>query len=145
MLEAEGFTPGDVRRAVARLREERALDDRGLAARHSLRRLQREGVGTRRIRAELARRGVGARAVQSGLGEALLEVPEAEALDAVARRFWRDKGRLEPPLRIRRLWAFLLRRGFPGPLVTARLGELWPRWVEALEGLEAAEEEIETQ
>jgi hypothetical protein len=31
------------------------------------------------------------------------------------------------------------RRGFPSDLVRTRLAELWPRWRDALDGLEAAE------
>ena len=35
---------------------------------------------------------------------------------------------------------FLIRRGFPAGLVQDRLRVLWPRWGDALEGLEPAEE-----
>ena len=41
---------------------------------------------------------------------------------------------------LRKLWAFLLRRGFPAGLVNDRLHALWPRWSDALDGLEPAEE-----
>jgi len=58
----------------------------------------------------------------------------------VARRYWRQHGREEPVQRIRKLWAFLLRRGFPAGLVRERLSALWPRWGDALTGLEPVEE-----
>jgi hypothetical protein len=35
----------------------------------------------------------------------------------------------------------LLRRGFPATLILSRLKALWPRWQDALEGLEPAEPE----
>jgi len=40
------------------------------------------------------------------------------------------------PDRTRRLWAFLMRRGFPAGLVQERLRALWPAQGEILEGLE---------
>ncbi len=46
---------------------------------------------------------------------------------------------VEPARRLPRLWAFLLRRGFAPRLVHARLAALWPRWADALAGLEPAE------
>ena len=76
-------------------------------------------------------------AVEGGLAEALTEVPEAEALDRVAQRYWRNRVSQEPRERLRKLWAFLVRRGFPSDLVRARLAELWPAWRDALDGLEA--------
>jgi hypothetical protein len=46
---------------------------------------------------------------------------------------------VEPERRLPRLWAFLLRRGFAASLVHERLKALWPRWSDALEGLEPLE------
>jgi hypothetical protein len=66
-------------------------------------------------------------------------VDEREVLDGLARRYWRQHARVEPVRRLPRLWAFLLRRGFAPALVHERLGTLWPRWKDALEGLEPAE------
>jgi SOS response regulatory protein OraA/RecX len=69
------------------------------------------------------------------VAEALQDVSETDALESLARRYWRQHARDEPLQRIRKLWAFLLRRGFPGGLVQERLGKLWPRWREGLEDL----------
>ena len=60
-------------------------------------------------------------------------------LDGLARRYWRQHAGVEPARRLPRLWAFLLRRGFAPGLVHERLAALWPRWKDALEGLEPAE------
>ena len=46
----------------------------------------------------------------------------------------------EPRKRLRKLWAFLMRRGFPFPVVQESLKRLWPRWSDALDGLEPEEE-----
>ena len=58
------------------------------------------------------------------------------SLDALARRYWKQHARVEPERRLPRLWAFLMRRGFAPALVRERLAALWPRWSDALEGLE---------
>jgi hypothetical protein len=71
---------------------------------------------------------------------ALDEVSEAAALDSQARRYWRSHVRDEPRRRLRKLWGFLLRRGYPVALVDERLKALWPRWSDAIEGLDPLEE-----
>jgi regulatory protein len=130
-----------VEAVIERLGADRYLDDAGYAARVARTRLRFDGLGRNRIRQDLRFRGVPKEAAEGGLAEALTEVPEAEALDRVAQRYWRNRVSDEPRVRLRKLWAFLVRRGFPSDLVRARLAELWPRWRDALDGLEAAESE----
>jgi hypothetical protein len=76
---------------------------------------------------------------EAGLTSALGEVDEKAVLDALARRYWRQHARVEPARRLPRLWAFLVRRGYAASLVHDRLRALWPRWADALEGLEPVE------
>ena len=85
------------------------------------------------------RRAWPARRIEAGLEAALGEVSEQDGLDTLARRYWRTHTRDEPARRVKKLWAFLCRRGFPPALVHERLSVLWPRWREALEGLELDE------
>jgi hypothetical protein len=77
--------------------------------------------------------------MEAGLVAALRDVSEDEVLDKAARQYWRQHTRVEPARRLPRLWAFLLRRGFAPAHVRRRLSALWPRWSDALEGLEPAE------
>jgi regulatory protein len=102
-------------------------------------RLRFDGLGRNRIRQDLRTRGVARETAERGLAEALTEVPEEETLDRVAQRYWRNRVSDEPRDRLRKLWAYLVRRGFPSDLVRARLAALWPVWRDALDGLEAAE------
>jgi regulatory protein len=129
-----------VEAALARLSEARYLDDAGYAARVARTRLRHDGLGRHRIRQDLRLRGVDQNTAEAGIAEAVAEVPEAEALEKVAQRYWRTHPSDEPSVRLRKLWAFLVRRGFPAGLVHDRLRALWPRWREALEGLEAEPE-----
>jgi regulatory protein len=140
-LRRAGHSDDDVEEAVVRLRTQRALDDSRFAESLSRSYLRHRGVGSNRIRAELRQRGVARGVAEKGLREAQREVSEGQALEAQARRYWRERGRDEPRTRLRKLWAFLLRRGYPADLVRARLGALWPRWSDALDGLEPVEEE----
>ena len=136
-----GYEEAAIEAVLIRLTQDRYLDDAGYAARVARTRLRVDGLGRHRIRQDLRARGVAREVAESGLAEALREVPEAETLDRIAQRYWRNRVSDEPRQRLRKLWAFLTRRGFPSDLVRARLAELWPRWRDALDGLEAAEGE----
>jgi len=139
-LARQGYDEGVIDRVVAKLRGERALDDRRFAEAYSRSRLSHHGLGRQRIRQDLRRRGVARPTAEAGLHEALADVPEDHVLDTLARRYWSAHTRDLPAHRVRKLWAFLVRRGFPPALVQARLRALWPRWQDALEGLEPAED-----
>jgi regulatory protein len=139
-LARKGHDEDVVERVVLRLRGQRALDDRRFAEAFSRGRLVHHGLGRQRIRQDLRRRGVARGAAEAGLKEALADVPEDATVDVLARRYWTAHARDVPAQRLRKLWAFLVRRGFPPGLVQERLRALWPRWQDALEGLEPADE-----
>ncbi len=135
-----GHEAEEVEAAIERLRRERTLDDRGYAERFARSRLAHHGLGRLRIRQALRQRGVGRGEMEAGIRRATAEVDERAVLDGVARRYWKQNARVEPERRLPRLWAFLLRRGFAPGLVRERLFALWPRWSDALEGLEPLED-----
>ena len=140
-LKRAGHPEDEVEAAVARLKGQRALDDQRFAESFARSRLRNRGLGRNRIESELRQRGVGRAVASQGLREALADVSESEALESQARRYWRARTKDEPDKRVQKLWAFLLRRGYPADLVRARLRALWPRWSDALDGLEPLEEE----
>jgi regulatory protein len=135
-----GFPDSVVDETLARLRAEKYLDDQGFAARFARSRVEHHGLGRNRVRQALRARGVSRAIIEKGVAEALRDVSETEVLEDLARRYWRQHERDEPLQRIRKLWAFLLRRGFPPGLVRDRLAALWPRWREGLEDLPEADE-----
>jgi regulatory protein len=139
-LVARGHEPEEVEAAIERLRRERYVDDEGYAERFARSRLANQGLGRLRIRQALRQRGVGRGETDAGIRRAAAEVDEKAVLDGVARRYWKQHARIEPERRLARLWAFLVRRGFPPGLVGERLSALWPRWSDALLGLEPGEE-----
>ena len=138
----------DVEEAVRRLRQSGYLDDAGFAARFARGRLAHQGQGRYRIRQALRAKGVAGAPAEKGLQAALAEVPEAGVVDALAQRYWRRRPADDPRRRLRGVWAALVRRGFPASLVSERVAALWPRWRDALDGLdglEAATEETVTE
>jgi len=138
-LAERGHDEGEIDAALARLREKRYVDDASYAERFSRSRLAHHGLGRARIRQGLRQRGVPRDDAEAGLAAALREVSEEETLDRTARRYWRQHTRTEPGRRLPRLYAFLIRRGFSPGLVRSRLSALWPRWSDALEGLDPVE------
>ena len=138
-LEERGHSRAEIDEALARLRCLSYVDDDAYAVRYARGRLAHHGQGRTRIRQGLRQRGVGREQVEAGLLAALQEVSEDEVLDKLARRYWRQHTRVEPARRLPRLWGFLLRRGFTPEHVRCRLRALWPRWSDALEGIEPAE------
>jgi len=139
-----GFAAPVVAATLERLRAEKYLDDEGFATRFARSRVADHGLGQNRVRQALRARGVSRGIIDKGVAEALKDVSEVEALDVLARRYWRQHERDEPVPRIRKLWVFLLRRGFAAGLVRERLSALWPRWREELEDLPEPDEARES-
>jgi regulatory protein len=136
-----GFAAPVVAATIDRLRAEKYLDDQGFATRFARSRVAHHGLGRNRVRQALRARGVSRAIIDKGVAEALRDVSEVETLVVQARRYWRQHGGDEPVRRIRKLWVFLLRRGFPADLVRERLSAMWPRWREGLEDLPEGEDE----
>jgi len=141
ILLRRGHDDAEVDEAVTRLRAGHLLDDARFAERFARSRLANYGLGRGRIRQALRQKGVGRAEADAGITAALREVGEGEVLDGLARRYWRQHVRLAPRRRLPHLWVFLLRRGFGPGLVRERLAALWPRWTDALAGLEPLEPE----
>jgi regulatory protein len=140
-LRRRGHSDEAVDRALDRLRRSGYVDDRSYALRFARSRLRHQGLGRARIRAALRARGVERETLEDGLAEALGEVSEDQVLDDLARRYWEGHRRDPPVRRLRKLWAFLLRRGFPGGLVAERLRALFSDRGEELDGLSGSEGE----
>lgn len=139
-----GHSEEAVDRALERLRLSGYVDDRSYALRFARGRLRHQGLGRARIRAALRARGVEREILEEGLSAALGEVSEDQVLDGLACRYWEQHRRDPPARRLRKLWAFLIRRGFPGTLVAERLRALFFDRGEEIEGLSLAAEEGET-
>jgi SOS response regulatory protein OraA/RecX len=133
-LGREGLDPNDVQRALQRLAERRLLDDRAFAERLSRRSLAR-GLGRKRIGLRLAECGVGRDDARAGLAQALELIAEEPVLERLARQYWSRHERVEPGLRARRLFAFLVRRGYTVASILRCTRQLFPAQAELVESL----------
>jgi regulatory protein len=104
--------------AIERLLELGLLDDASYARSFARARAVGRGMSRRRIRAELRRRGVPREVIDSALRDVLEDeaVDEAALAAMVARKRLRSLAGLELPVRRRRLYAFLARRGYDAEL-----------------------------
>ena len=133
-LAREGLEPEHIERALERLGARRLLDDVAFAERFSRRSLAR-GLGRKRIGIGLAARGISRDDARRGLEQALEVVPELPALEQLAGRYWQRHARLAAQQRARRLFAFLLRRGFPAASIVLCMRSICPEHSESIEGL----------
>ena len=105
-----------VDRAVARLQEQRLLDDAAFAQSFTRARVLGARQSKRRVQQDLTRKGV-ARAVTDAAIATVFEeegVDQREVVEQAARKKLRSLAKLDPAVRRRRLYAFLARRGYDG-------------------------------
>ena len=109
-----GYAVDDVRTAIDALTADGTIDDRRTAFTHVRTAARIKGRGIHRIRRELEARGIAAPIIR----EALDQLSPDDDLQAIQR--WLSRRRLPHPIpyeQRRRLFAQLLRRGFPAPLI----------------------------
>jgi regulatory protein len=135
-----GYQEDEIEAALERLSSKGLLNDLKFAENTASRRIGRDRVGRHRVRQELFRRGVDPKTLEDGLARALTEVSESEALEAAARKYWASHARVPAESRVRRLHAFLVRRGYPSPGVRECIRKLWPRLEDAFAGSDPEEE-----
>ena len=127
-LAQKGAPASEVEEVVARLCDQKLLDDADFARQFARTRTTGAGASRRRIVQELTRKGV-ARTIADEAVEALQEregIDPAAAIHRVASKKWKSLAGLDDFTRKRRLYAFLARRGFnPDEIREAlqRLGE----------------------
>jgi regulatory protein len=123
-LQERGFSAGAVSAALARLAEERLLDD--AAAARSAVRLRGARYGRSRVRRELWARGFSKETIAEALEEEGGAAREDASLRRAFERLWKARAHLEPSLRRRRVFDALTRRGFPAE----KISEIIRGWYE---------------
>jgi regulatory protein len=115
-LRRRGFAEAAARAALERLERERYIDDAAFAERWALERAHVRKKGKRLIAQELGAKGVAPAHIRAALGR-IGEDEEWETALALARRQWRSVAApAEAARQMRRIYGFLLRRGFPPEL-----------------------------
>jgi regulatory protein len=100
--------------AISRLQQNGLLDDAAFAQSFTRAKVLGAKQSRRRVQQDLSRKGV-SRSVSDAAIEAVFEeegVDQREIVEEAARKKLRSLRGLEPPVRRRRLYAFLARRGY---------------------------------
>jgi regulatory protein len=119
-LAQRGAEPDDIDAAIARLIQERALDDRRVALAYARSAVTLKRRGRSRILHEITARGVARSVAESAVDEVFGEVDETDLLaQALDKRWPRDRPLTLPDKQ--RLYRALIRQGFPSDAVMAAL------------------------
>lgn len=121
-----GFSEGVVDEVIARLETLGYLDDAAYAEGYARRRFETGGYGPRRVRNDLMRRGVGRADIEAALAKVFDEEDDviAAAREQAGRR-WSRLAREEDPLKRRKkVYDFLLRRGFSYDVIQRVVDEI---------------------
>lgn len=129
-LERKGLDPTSISAAIERCETLGYLDDREFAAAYARDRIRLRPCGEARLMADLRARGVRETDAAAGIRTAFRDedVSEEDLLEREASRQVRRLSRLEPGVARRRLYAALMRRGFPALMVR--------RWMDRREAAE---------
>ena len=126
-LVRKGSDPAHVAHAIARLVEQGFVDDAAFARSFARAKVVSASHAKRRVQLELQRRGVSRDVANDAIGAVFEEeaIDELALLETAARRKLSTMSALEPEVRRRRLYGFLMRRGFDASdiqRVMSRLG-----------------------
>ncbi len=123
LREKEWAEESAVERVIARLQELGYLNDEQFAASYANARLTVKPLGRTRLRRDLQRKKLSPQTVENALTDAYTEHSEEELIDrAVAKRV-RLKGTPQTPEAAKKLFDYLLRRGFSFDLVRRKVRE----------------------
>ncbi len=118
-LAKRGCPDFEIEAALARLREEGALDDRRMARAFASTAARVKGRGRLRILRELEAQGLDREVARAAVDEVFDEIEEPALLErALAKRL---RGPIRDEGHFRRLYQYLTRLGFPPSAITASL------------------------
>jgi regulatory protein len=124
LLEKDWADETAVEQVIARLRELNYLDDDQLATNFAHSRLTIKPLGRVRLRRDLQRRKLAAQTVETALDEAYTEHSEEELIERAINKRLRLKGAPKSPEETKKLFDYLLRRGFNYDLVMRKVRSL---------------------
>ncbi len=115
-LERKGFSESVVKEAIVLLRQKRLVDDFQFA-RFWVECRIRKALGVSRIKQELKVRGVSSSLIEQAIKNFADKYSEKEAVEGLAFSRWEKLKHIEHGKAKRRLFSYLLRRGFSSDIV----------------------------
>ena len=110
-LKGKGYSDGAIEQIIARLKEQKILSDKRLVEDTIDTSVHVKGYGRRRIRAELMHRGIAGPEIERAL-EHYSREEEKGIAERMAQNRWEKLEKVDPKKRMKRLYNFLISRGF---------------------------------
>ena len=126
-LVRKGYAPGVVAEAVARLRDERALDDSRVAEAIARRETTTKRRGKRGVRLRIERAGVTTATARKAVDEVFESVDDRALLEAALARRLRGRDRAADDREFQRLYRYLVTQGFDADAVMRALEARRPK------------------
>ena len=123
LLEKEWAEESIVEQVIARLIELRYLDDEQFATSYASSRLTVRPLGRTRLRRDLQRKKIPSEVAEQTLDEIYADRGEEELIDRAIGKRLRLKGPPNSPEQVKKLFDYLMRRGFSYQLVLRKVRE----------------------
>jgi regulatory protein len=120
-LARKGHTPADIDAAIARLKEERAIDDVRVAETIARAETSTRRRGKLRVRMQIERAGISGATARKAVDDIFGELDADAMLDAALTRRMLGRDRIEDDKEFQRLYRYLLNQGFDGERVLSAL------------------------
>ncbi len=124
LLEKDWADQATVDQVIARLEELGYLNDEQFAAGYAASRLTLKPLGRARLRRDLQRKQLSSQTVENALDEAYTTRGEDELIETAIDKRTRSKGRPATREETKKLFDYLIRRGFSYDLVIRKIREL---------------------
>ena len=126
LLLRKGEAPANVEQAITRLTGAGFLDDAAYARQFARSKAAGAGLTKRRVEQELRKRGVDREVAGQAIDDVFLseELSEEALVDRAAQKKLRSLGSVDPATRVRRLYAYLARRGYSPDQVRAAVARV---------------------
>jgi regulatory protein len=120
-LARRGHLPDDIDTAVARLREERALDDRRVAMAIARTETRVRGRGRLRVKRQIEAAGISGTLAQEAVDEVFADLDPDALLTAALERRLRGRAQIADDREFQRLFRYLAAQGFESDRIVAVL------------------------
>jgi regulatory protein len=120
-LARKGHSPADIDAAIARLKEERAIDDARVAEAIARTETSNKRRGKLRVRMQIERAGIAPSTARKAVDEVFSEIDADAMLEAALTRRMLGREHIEDEREHQRLHRYLLNQGFDADRVTLAL------------------------
>lgn len=121
LLEKQWATEDAVDYALDKLKQHGYLNDAAFAEQFASSRVRQKPVGRSRVALDLSRKQIDRETASQALDKVFEETPEGDLLDEAITRYTRTKGAPQDRAAQKRLYDYLMRRGFSYDLIQKRV------------------------